>query len=92
MKRVKRDFSDQAGAGAAEYGLLPALVHPGHKAENIPMASIKRFLKDEIGTTAVEYSLLAALIAVVILTAVSTLGSNVNDNYQSVVSQFGAGS
>ncbi len=88
MKRVKRDFYDPAGAGAEE-GMRSALVHPQHKAENIPMAPIKRFLKNETGSTAVEYSLLAALIAVVIITAVSTLGSNVNDNYQSVVSQFG---
>jgi len=35
-----------------------------------------RFAKDESGATAIEYGLIAALIAVVIITAVTTLGTN----------------
>ncbi len=89
MESVERFLRDEARAGAGEYGLLPVRGLPGRKPENIQMGTIKRFVKDETGTTAVEYSLLAALIAVVIITAVTTLGNNVNDNYQAVASQVG---
>ncbi len=37
---------------------------------------MKRFVKDESGATAIEYGLIAALIAVVIITALRTIGSN----------------
>ncbi|AAK24910.1 Flp family type IVb pilin [Caulobacter vibrioides] len=37
---------------------------------------VTRFLKDESGATAIEYGLIVALIAVVIVTAVTTLGTN----------------
>jgi len=36
---------------------------------------MKRFASDESGATAIEYGLIVALIAVVIITAVTTLGS-----------------
>jgi len=39
---------------------------------------ITRFVKDESGATAIEYGLIVALIAVVIIGAVTTLGSNLN--------------
>ena len=43
---------------------------------------IKKFLtQDEKGATAVEYGLLVGLIAVVILAAVTTLGSVVSDKF-----------
>jgi pilus assembly protein Flp/PilA len=43
---------------------------------------IKSFFKhDEVGATAVEYGLLVGLIAVVILAAVTTLGSVVSDKF-----------
>ena len=38
---------------------------------------ITKFAQDESGATAIEYGLLTALIAVVIIGAVSTLGSSV---------------
>ena len=37
-----------------------------------------RFIQDQSGATAIEYGLIVALIAVVIITAVSTLGKNLN--------------
>jgi len=40
--------------------------------------SVSRFVKDESGATAIEYGLIVALIAVVIISAVTTLGSNLN--------------
>jgi pilus assembly protein Flp/PilA len=39
---------------------------------------ISRFAKDESGATAIEYGLIVALIAVVIISAVTTLGKNLN--------------
>jgi len=41
-------------------------------------AAISRFWSDESGATAIEYGLIVALIAVVIITAVSRLGTNLN--------------
>jgi len=37
---------------------------------------VKKFLADESGATAIEYGLIAALVAVAIVTALTTLGSN----------------
>ena len=37
-----------------------------------------RFLQDQSGATAIEYGLIVALIAVVIISAVTTLGTNLN--------------
>jgi pilus assembly protein Flp/PilA len=48
------------------------------------MTTIKRFVNDESGATAVEYGLLVALIAVVIITAVTTLGTNLANKFNSV--------
>ena len=44
----------------------------------------KALWKDESGATAIEYGLLAALIAVVIIGAVATLGSTLNDTFTTV--------
>jgi pilus assembly protein Flp/PilA len=43
-----------------------------------------RFAKDESGATAIEYGLIVALIAVVIITAVSTLGGKLNDAFTAI--------
>ena len=40
---------------------------------------IQRFMNDEEGVTAIEYALIAALIAVVIITAVSSAGTNLKN-------------
>lgn len=52
------------------------------------MATIKRFMKDESGATAVEYGLLVALITVVIITTVTTLGSNLSAKFNTVATQI----
>jgi pilus assembly protein Flp/PilA len=41
-------------------------------------------LRDERGATAVEYGLMVALIAVVVIVAVTLLGGNLNNIFQSV--------
>jgi pilus assembly protein Flp/PilA len=43
-----------------------------------------RFLKDESGATAIEYGLIAAGIAVVIITAVKLVGTNLTATFDSV--------
>ncbi|MBS0410073.1 MAG: Flp family type IVb pilin [Proteobacteria bacterium] len=45
---------------------------------------LARFMRDESGATAIEYGLIVALIAVVIITAVTTVGSNLNTSFTSV--------
>jgi pilus assembly protein Flp/PilA len=45
---------------------------------------VKSFLKDESGATAIEYGLIAALIAVVIVGAVTTIGTKLNTSFGNV--------
>ena len=44
----------------------------------------KQFLRDESGATAIEYGLIAALIAVVIITAVTAVGTNLTGTFNTV--------
>jgi pilus assembly protein Flp/PilA len=43
-----------------------------------------RFVRDESGATAIEYGLIAALIAVVVIGAVTTVGSNLSGTFSTV--------
>ena len=45
---------------------------------------VARFLRDESGATAIEYGLIAAGIAVVIITAVNLVGTNLSATFNSV--------
>ncbi len=45
---------------------------------------ILRFLQDDGGATAIEYGLIAAGIAVAIIVAVQTLGTNLNTTFSTV--------
>jgi pilus assembly protein Flp/PilA len=44
------------------------------------------FFRDESGATAIEYGLIAALIAVVIITAVTAVGTNLSGTFNTVAS------
>ncbi len=48
------------------------------------MRSLVRLMKGEKGATAIEYGLIAALVAVVIITALTALGSKLSTTFQSV--------
>jgi len=48
------------------------------------MTYLARFLRDESGATAIEYGLIAALIAVVIIGAVTTVGTNLSGTFTTV--------
>ena len=45
------------------------------------LARIRRIRKSEDGATAIEYGLIAALIAVVIIVAVTTVGTELNETF-----------
>lgn len=45
---------------------------------------VSRFCRDESGVTAIEYGLIAALIAVVIIAAVSVVGTDLSGTFSSV--------
>jgi pilus assembly protein Flp/PilA len=52
--------------------------------EGSKMETIKNFIKDESGASAVEYGLLVALIAVVLIAAVSALGTSISQVFSRV--------
>jgi pilus assembly protein Flp/PilA len=45
-----------------------------------------RFIADQSGVTAIEYGLIAALIAVAIIAAVSSVGTNLTATFTSIAS------
>ena len=45
---------------------------------------MKRFAQDESGATAIEYGLIAALIAVVIIAAVTNVGTALTNKFNSI--------
>jgi pilus assembly protein Flp/PilA len=45
---------------------------------------VKNFINDESGATAIEYGLIAALIAVVIITAVTTVGTRLSGQFNNI--------
>ena len=47
-------------------------------------ALLLRFAKDQSGVTAIEYGLIASLIAVVIITAVTLIGTNLTTKFGDV--------
>jgi pilus assembly protein Flp/PilA len=51
-----------------------------------------QFLSDEQGATAIEYGLLAALISVVIIAAVTTLGTNLKGIFTTIATKLAAAS
>ncbi|HXL71167.1 MAG TPA: Flp family type IVb pilin [Rhizomicrobium sp.] len=51
-------------------------------------AMFKKFVLNQNGATAIEYGLIAALIAVVIIGALTTVGSNLNTDFTSVATSL----
>lgn len=45
---------------------------------------LARFIRNESGATAIEYGLIAGLIAVVIITTVGLVGTDVNGAFQAI--------
>lgn len=51
-------------------------------------SGIQRFIRDEEGVTAIEYALIAALIAVVIIVAVRTTGTEISNTFNKVANEL----
>ncbi len=51
---------------------------------------MKQFFKRTDGATAIEYGLILALIAIVIVTAITQLGTNVAQSYNNAANSFPA--
>lgn len=49
---------------------------------------LSRFAKDESGATAIEYGLIAGLISVVIITAVTKLGTSISAKFNTVANSL----
>ena len=49
---------------------------------------VTRLMKSEKGATAIEYGLIAALIAVIIITALTTLGTKLSAVFNSVATSL----
>ncbi|HEX5280984.1 MAG TPA: Flp family type IVb pilin [Micropepsaceae bacterium] len=52
-------------------------------------AILSLFTKDRSGATAIEYGLIAGLISVVIIGAVTTVGSNLNTVFNTIATKLG---
>jgi pilus assembly protein Flp/PilA len=52
------------------------------------MRNFARLLRDESGATAIEYGLIAALIAVVIITAVSSVGTHLSTTFNTIAGKI----
>jgi pilus assembly protein Flp/PilA len=50
----------------------------------------KEFLLDEAGVTAIEYSLIAGMIAIVIVGAITTMGTSLNSVYTTIATALAA--
>jgi pilus assembly protein Flp/PilA len=48
---------------------------------------MSRFFNDESGVTAIEYGLIASLVAVVIITAVTKVGTNLSGTFQTLAAK-----
>jgi pilus assembly protein Flp/PilA len=56
------------------------------------MQILAKLLRDENGATAIEYGLIAALISVVIIAAVTLVGSHLSTTFNSIATALAAAS
>jgi len=56
------------------------------------MQVLAKLLRDDSGATAIEYGLIAALISVVIITAVTLVGSNLSGVFNSIATALSSAS
>ena len=52
------------------------------------MTKFKQFMRDDSGATAIEYGLIAALIAVVIIGAVTLVGTSLTSTFNTVATSL----
>jgi pilus assembly protein Flp/PilA len=51
--------------------------------------TVSRFMNDQTGVTAIEYGLIASLIAVVVIGAVTLVGTNLSATFNTVAGKLG---
>jgi pilus assembly protein Flp/PilA len=54
------------------------------KEQKAMMTKIRNFMKSKDGATAIEYGLIAALIGVVIISAVTALGTSIESQFNAI--------
>ena len=52
------------------------------------MTILKKFLINDAGVTAIEYGLIAALIAVIIITAVTSVGTKLSATFSTIAASI----
>ena len=52
------------------------------------MHLLKHFIRNESGATAIEYGMIAALISVVIIAALTTIGTKLNTAFTSIATDL----
>ena len=52
------------------------------------VSTVRAFVKDESGATAIEYALIAGSVSIVIVTVVTTVGSDVKALFQRLVDKM----
>jgi len=52
------------------------------------MKTLTKLFRDDAGATAIEYGLIAALIAVVIVTAVTSIGTKLSTTFNSIATSL----
>ena len=70
--------------------LLPLMAAHHNSQPEWRILMLKHFIQDEEGATAIEYGLIAALIAVVIITAVTLVGTNLSAKFSEVATAIDA--
>jgi len=48
------------------------------------MEMVRNFMKEEDGVTAIEYGLIAALVSVLIITAVTSIGTSLKGTFETI--------
>jgi pilus assembly protein Flp/PilA len=77
------------GNGSGRPGSQKAVGRVNHQARSKKMTLFNRFVRDESGATAIEYGLIAALISVVIIGAVTAIGTKLNAKFTAVSTALG---
>jgi pilus assembly protein Flp/PilA len=82
----------EAGKGrpaAGEARLSQTTWQKGVKEMKDLFTKVKSFIQEEDGASAVEYGLLVAGIAVVVMTAIYLIGTNLNTKFEAVAGRLG---
>jgi pilus assembly protein Flp/PilA len=77
------------GALKFQVSLLVIEMGLGWRPAEENMSMLRKFLRSETGATAIEYSLICAFIALVIITAVGSVGGKLVTIFAGLVTAFG---